>query len=478
VPATTQAIDGPNVAGRRRAWPGHSDTRAGLVLTVAVAVLYGWTVSFGFANDDFTWIQRARVLPGTRWWQAAFDHSVSPLFFRPLVQLSFFLDQMVFGTDPFWYHLTNLLLEWVTVLLVWRVGRMLRLGRLSSVLLASLFVAHAAVPIAVSWVCARSDLLCTACFLAALLAHAANRTALAATFFALAVASKETAIGFPVVAAVVDWTSPARMPWWRAARTYGVVLFIYLGVRATATAHAVPLPAALDAVARGDPFAALQMVGDNLVGVAQCLLKPLPLQGPLAVAALCLLIAVCLWSTRGTKERRTTILGVAWMVVGVVPFLGHFTFSAYYVYLASVGYALTVVSVGQAAIATAGRWKQRIAFVGLAVWLVASVVQLEQKNEQQRRNALMSARVIDAVVDAVPQPPRGVVLRVGGLGPLRLGHDPWARTPVLLFGLADALRTRFDDPTLDVAFDAHVTPETGPPLIELRWDAHTRRMLR
>src|ERR1019366_4646777 len=115
----------------------------------------------------------------------------------------------------------------VNALLVWQLARMVFPDPLSSLWVALVFVVHASLPVAVSWVCARGDLLCVAFYVAAVLAHGAQRTAVASAYFALALLSKETAATFPVVAIAVGWMRPTAGGWWRAPCAYIAVLLAY-----------------------------------------------------------------------------------------------------------------------------------------------------------------------------------------------------------------------------------------------------------
>jgi hypothetical protein len=456
------------------------DVAAPVGLTACVIALYGWTLWFGFANDDFGWVQGARVLPGVSWQHAAFVPAVLPLFFRPVVQFSFFVNYLLFGSHPLGYHLTNVLLESVNAVLVWRLARELFHDPLSSLLVALLFVVHASLAAAVSWVCARSDLLCAGFVVAAVLAHRSRRTWLASASFALALLSKETAAPFPVLAVAMEWLFPTDRRWWRAGGAYLAVLVAYLGLRAVTTQALAPPLAVLDLLTHGDTVRATQLVALRLEQAARCLLKPLPVGDQTALVELCALVALCLWVARRSDERRAVWLGLIWMGLALSPLLGHFTFSAYYVYLASIGYTVMLVGAGRALLterSRSHRWAPRLAAACVIAWIVASVVALEQNNEQHRRNALMSGWIVDAIAHAVPHPPSGALFHVTGIGALRLGRDPWARSQVLLFGLPDALRLRFDDPALDVTFDAQPAGKSGRPLIALRWDAQARRMI-
>jgi len=96
-----------------------------------------------------------------------------------------------------------------------------------------------------------------------------------------------------------------------------------------------------------------------------------------------------------------------------------------------------------------------------------------------RRQPDVAGRQVELLVDLVDLLPKFFEFGLGlgpdpggllGLGPLRLGRDPWVSSQVLLFGLSDALRLRFDDPTLDVTFDRQALPADGRPTVSLRWD--------
>jgi hypothetical protein len=88
-----------------------------LWLLPAVALWFavrGHALTLGFVGDDFQWWQHARM--------ALQDPAL--LFdgyggFRPLNTWTLALDQLIWGTNPFGYHLTNLLLHLACGLLLW-----------------------------------------------------------------------------------------------------------------------------------------------------------------------------------------------------------------------------------------------------------------------------------------------------------------------------------------------------------------------
>lgn len=100
---------------------------------------------------------------------------------RPLTNLSLALDRALWGTEPFGFHLGNVLLHAVNVVLVFLLAlrlsadaggmRQLRTGGDGSgvvaLVTALLFAVHPVMSEAVGYISSRADLLCTALFLAA-----------------------------------------------------------------------------------------------------------------------------------------------------------------------------------------------------------------------------------------------------------------------------------------------------------------------
>jgi Flp pilus assembly protein TadD len=176
---------------------------------------------------------------------------------RPLVGVSYALDTAIWGTSPFGYHLTNVLLHAVNVVLVywlallaasdWRQRGGGAYGftpqpSVVAVVTSVLTAAHPVMTQAVGYITARSELLYGAFFLGALLAARHWMRAggwwrsAAVGFWVLSLLSKEAAAMLPLVlwcydAWLMDGERAAR---WRRIRTLyapmlGVVLLFGLG---------------------------------------------------------------------------------------------------------------------------------------------------------------------------------------------------------------------------------------------------------
>jgi protein O-mannosyl-transferase len=139
--------------------------------------------------------------------------------FRPIVNLSYAFDRWVWGYRPFGYHLTNLALHALAVVLFFAWLRRLlddagseRGSGLAAFTGAALFGLHPVQTEAVAYVSGRSEVMCAVWFLGTLLlARRAMRSGSrlagvgAICSGALAIASKETALVLPIVVLAYAW---------------------------------------------------------------------------------------------------------------------------------------------------------------------------------------------------------------------------------------------------------------------------------
>ena len=163
---------------------------------------------------------------------------------RPLVNASYALDRIVWGRQPFGFHLTSLLLHMLNVALLFVLARSLTgsSGNVAAFSAAALFAVHPMMTEAVGYISGRAEILCAAFFLAALctgwqwLADGGIRWAASTiALWIAAVGSKETGASFPLVLLALDWltlTAPRHEKRRRALR-------IHLPLIATACAVAI-----------------------------------------------------------------------------------------------------------------------------------------------------------------------------------------------------------------------------------------------
>jgi cytochrome c-type biogenesis protein CcmH/NrfG len=155
--------------------------------------------------------------------------------FRPVVNLSYAFDRWLWGYRPLGYHLTNVTLHAIAVLLLFAWLRRIlsdagaeRAGATAAFAGAALFAVHPLQSEAVAYVSGRSELMCAVWFLAALLLTrramlSGRRTPAAGAIVCalLAIASKEIGLVLPIVVLAYDWLlrpgdeSARRRRFWR-----------------------------------------------------------------------------------------------------------------------------------------------------------------------------------------------------------------------------------------------------------------------
>jgi protein O-mannosyl-transferase len=215
---TTVAKRSPPITKRPALWP-----RVWLPALAAVlaAAVYINALDNPFVYDDHDTIiaNPSLVDPAN----IRFVFVYSP--FRPLVNVSYAVDRMLWDMQPFGFHLTNVILHALVVVLMYAFVRVAladvrsrttgtdpgTADRWWAFTAASLFAVHPLMSEAVGYVSGRSEVLCAVFFLSALLmARAALMRggatwAAAALFWVLALLSKEVAIVFPAVVFAYDY---------------------------------------------------------------------------------------------------------------------------------------------------------------------------------------------------------------------------------------------------------------------------------
>ncbi len=188
----------PPARPRRRALP--------LLLFVAAVLLFANTLGHEFVFDDVTLIVQNPLVTGLQWGELAGFHS-----YRPVRTLTYMVNYWLGGAEPFGYHLVNVLLHGLNVVLVFRFLE--RLGGTAAWAGwgALFFAVHPVQTAAVAYVSGRKDLLATLFLLGGLLVYLAYREkprpallVLAFLLFVLGVLSKEVALVFPGLMLLTD----------------------------------------------------------------------------------------------------------------------------------------------------------------------------------------------------------------------------------------------------------------------------------
>jgi hypothetical protein len=183
-------------------WNAWTQTAFCIVLFLLCLLTFHGIADNYLFNDDFSWLSAARygMNPSN-----LFTYRVVN-FFRPLVNLSFFIMERVSPGNIRFNATLNLALHFINTILVFLLLTALLKKRQTAMAAAVLFAVTSLHTGAVFWISARTTLLSTLFILASLTVAASGeketpaRTAAAVALFVLALAAKEIAIaGLPLV---------------------------------------------------------------------------------------------------------------------------------------------------------------------------------------------------------------------------------------------------------------------------------------
>lgn len=180
-------------------------------------------------------------------------------YYRPLIELSFFLDDLLWDLDPLIMHLENILLHALNALLVYQLAKKLPVvDRLPSLPFVSslLFALHPMQTEAVSWIAGRTDPLAAFFVLAGLnfflrwrLHRGKVDLVLATALILLSLLTKETAVAL-ILALPLIYYSWGRHEAFDRSESYHLRIFIGVLVVSVATVFSLlwKFPKLLDAV--------------------------------------------------------------------------------------------------------------------------------------------------------------------------------------------------------------------------------------
>jgi tetratricopeptide (TPR) repeat protein len=218
-----------------------SDRVAMLALALILGLVflaYFDTLWFQFVHDDRfqilgnTWLRSWKYLP--RYFTAdvwAFEHPVfRGTFYRPIFLLWFRLQYLVFGLNPWGWHLCTVLCHMGVTLLVYFTAARLLEDRLAALFATLIFGLHPTHAEGVAWVSGVTEPLFALFLLASYLCYLKKRAepgrariylVASLVLYALASLSKETAVVLPFIifACELLWSKRAADAWWCSWRT-------------------------------------------------------------------------------------------------------------------------------------------------------------------------------------------------------------------------------------------------------------------
>ena len=352
-----------------------------LLLAAVVVSLYANTLSHGFVFDDVTLIQQNTDVTQLNW-----GRILGRTGYRPGRTFTYALNYALGGTDPFGYHLLNLLLHAANSVLTFLLLRSI-LGRVdASFLGAMLFAVHPVQTASVAYISGRKDLLAGFFVLLASILYIGwrrrggwQRLALTILSLLLAVLSKEVAVVFPALFVLLDACgSEGRF---RPSEGSGLIAWFATSVGLYAVLAALAAAAVYYAVIWTEASRMVGYWGGSLtaqwatsfklfVHYLQLALSPYPLladyTGVFPVSTgftepatlICLLLSVAYLALALLVWRRwpEVTLGMGWFLVCLLPVLQivgvHEIAADHFLYLPMFGVALVFGYVGAQAAAS------------------------------------------------------------------------------------------------------------------------------
>jgi Flp pilus assembly protein TadD len=361
-------------------------------------VLYAHAITAGFASyDDAPQVVQNSSLSSLA---ASLKYFQSPVsfatdlrgsggsFYRPLFWLSLAIDEKLWGLNPAGFHLTNVLLHWLSGLFLFLLLRRLHVSSLSSALTSLLWISLPINSEAVAWISGRPYCL-AACFLLLGMLFAErylSRPAVKylagyclAAFCALFSHEEGVLIVvFTLLLIVAKHEGKSRA----AMMLFGVsviTLLLYFRLRHAAGATGVTAKGTLASFGLFFWKYLGWIVLPIHMSVERSTDTPPPGWSGHALAAwLCLALACAVFIAVHRKIPISPI-GFAWMGIGLLPFCGlvfiYQGMAERYTYVASAGLALLVVVIG-----VESHVRLRPFVLGLiAVWVLWGVYRLETR---------------------------------------------------------------------------------------------------
>ncbi len=191
------------------------------VLILGTLLVFGQVRHFAFVSyDDNDYVyENTHVMNGLTTDGVAWAFTACPFgYWQPLTWLSLMADCQLFGANPGWMHLVNLLLHLANTLLLFAVLRKMTGTLWRSAFVAAAFAIHPMHVESVAWIAERKDVLSTLFLLLTLTSYVSYvkrggpvRYALTLLLFALGLLAKPMLVTLPLLLLLLDYWPLQRM---------------------------------------------------------------------------------------------------------------------------------------------------------------------------------------------------------------------------------------------------------------------------
>ncbi|MDI6741883.1 MAG: tetratricopeptide repeat protein [Smithella sp.] len=376
--------------------PGRQKLIIYTILIVATLAVYLQVCQFDFINlDDSAFvtknihIQSGISLEGMRW---ALGTTHVNDFWYPLTLLSLMLDHQLFGLNAGGYHLTNLVLHMLSVLLLFWLFHRMTGAVWKSAFVAAFFALHPLQVESVAWIAERKGLLSgffwmlTLCLYVRYTEKPAIKRYLPVLFsFALALLSKPMIVTLPVVMILLDYWPLKRFDFekgkfllWQLKEKTPFFILSAVIVVTTFIIQYDPSKTAFSAASRlgNAPIIFMAHLGQIIwpqnLALGYPFFDHFNLWMSLGATALIIIISFAVIST----ARRWPFLVVGWLwyavtiapVLGII-YIGQFLMADRFTYLPSIGISI-MLAWGVPLLFARKNSMQKILFPSAAVFLI------------------------------------------------------------------------------------------------------------
>jgi hypothetical protein len=358
------------------------------ILTAAWFAAYAPTISGGFIKDDFGWIYHSRL---SGWSSLYSIFTNAQVFYRPMVQLSFGLTEVVFGTNPVPYALTNLGLGLACAVAIYHLARTLGLASWAAVAATAVWAFNFhGINMAIAWMSGRTSLLGTLFSVLAAIELWRNRSIAAGAFAFAAFLSKEEVVALPLIFTI--WLMIDRRSL-RASIAPWIALGVYFVLRGLSGAVGIT-DAPPHYQFTFDPV----QVATNIIEYAD---RSMTLGTLMVIAAS---VALRRLPAATTTEWRVIWMGGVWLVCGFAATIWLPVRSSLYAVFPSVGFALVVSCLLTAMVRNAEpRQARRVAMAGLVLPFLLLPVYWQRNVRWTELRSLSTATIRAIQADALPR---------------------------------------------------------------------------
>lgn len=216
----------------------HNQTAICLLLVLVTFAVFYRVSGYDFVNfdDDVYVTENPRVRSGLSPENIAWAFRAANVYWHPLTWISHMVDVQIWGPEPEWHHLTNVLFHMVNTLLLFLTLNRMTGALWRSAFAAALFALHPINVESVAWVAERKNVLSTFFMMLTLLAYgfyAAKpgllRYLMVGALFALGLLAKPMLVTLPFVFLLLDYWPLGRFSLREAAgdrsgRVLGLIL--------------------------------------------------------------------------------------------------------------------------------------------------------------------------------------------------------------------------------------------------------------